>query len=483
MVTTSLGCTAYAKILAEIGVSKLSPRSIKYILISYFGCGAYKLWDRASGTTIKSRDVIFKEGQGHRTVTAAPTSPFDTAFDNNVTLPSPDTSMDSSGVIILPKPLAPHPCATDPPPHAHLSDEQPLTPVETQSIVPPPVLPRRSARLAAVGTGGPPPQTTTLMTGLPETYIPQNYKEVMARPDLWMLAMEAEWAILMERKVFRLIDPPPGAHVINLMWVYANKYDTDGNVIRHKARLVAKGFSQIPSLEYDQTYVSVVHLESFRMVAAIAASLSLHIWQVNIISAFLYSPNEFPIYMHQPSGFVKPGEEGKVLVVDKSLYGMMQATFDFQVQMSSAYEALGYYKSLADPCVHSQVNGDEFTLTSTYMDNIFGTSSTKAGAVKAKDEIESCFEIKDVGELGYILGIHVDRDKETGVISLSQTAYLQHVLEHFGMVDCNPKSTPLPPGISLSESDSPNTEEDKHYMKDKPYCEALGTSTYHLHIS
>ena len=48
------GCTAYAKILAEIGISKLSPRSIKYVLIGYFGHGAYKLWDRASGTMIKS---------------------------------------------------------------------------------------------------------------------------------------------------------------------------------------------------------------------------------------------------------------------------------------------------------------------------------------------------------------------------------------------------------------------------------------------
>ena len=259
------------------------------------------------------------------------------------------------------------------------------------------------------------------------------------------------------------------------MWVYTNKYDANGNVIRRKACLVAKGFSQIPGLEYDQTYASVVRLKSFRMVAAIAASLGLHIWQVDIVSAFLYSPNKFPIYMHQPLGFVKPGEEGKVLAVDKSLYGMMQAAFDFQVQMSSAYEALGYYKSLADPCVHSQVNGDEFTLTSTYTDDVFGASSTKAGAIKAKDEIESCFEIKDVGELGYILGIRIDRDKETGAISLSQTAYLQRVLERFGMVNCNPKSTPLPPGISLSESDSPNTEEDKHYMKDKPYCEALGS--------
>ena len=163
------------------------------------------------------------------------------------------------------------------------------------------------------------------------------------------------------------------------MWVYANKYNADGNVIRCKVRLVAKGFSQIPGLEYDQTYTSVVHLESFRMVTAIAAALNLHIWQVDIISAFLYSPNEFPVYIHQPSCFVKLGEEGNVLVVDKSLYGMMQAVFDFQKQMSSAYEVLGYYKSIADPCIHSRVIGDEFMLTSTYTDDVFGASSMEEG--------------------------------------------------------------------------------------------------------
>ena len=287
--------------------------------------------------------------------------------------------------------------------------------------------------------------------------------------------METEWAVLAEREVFCLVDPPPGTHIIKSMWVYANKYDADGNVIQRKARLVAKGFLQIPGLKYDQTYASVVRLKSFRMVAAIAASLNLHLWQVDIVSTFLYSPNEFPIYMHQPLNFVKPGEEGKVLVVDKSLYGMMQAAFDFQKQMSGAYEALRYYKSIADPCVHSRVNGNEFTVTSTYTDDVFGASSMEEGVAKAKEEIEKCFEIKDVGELGYILGICIDRDKGMGMISLSQSTYLQRVLERFGMADCNPKPTPLPPGIALSESDSLKTDEDRHFMMDKPYREALGS--------
>ena len=236
--------------------------------------------------------------------------------------------------------------------------------------------------------------------------------------------METEWAVLKERGVFELVDAPSGAHVIDSMWVYANKYNTDSDIIKCKARLVAKGYTQIPGLDYDQTYASVVHLESFCMVAAIAAALDLQIWQVDNVTAYLYSTNKFTTYMHQPPGFVMWGEENKVLHIVKTLYGMMQGGYDFQGEMSGVYKSMGYYKSQADPCVHSCMIGSEHTITSTYTNNIFRASSTKEGTERAKREFEVCFEIKDVGDQGYILGIHVEKDKKMGVISLSQEAYL-----------------------------------------------------------
>lgn len=161
------------------------------------------------------------------------------------------------------------------------------------------------------------------------------------------------------------------------------------------------------------------------------------------------------MYMCQPPGFVAWGEEKKVLRVIKTLYGMMQGGYDFQVEMSGAYESLGYYKSLADPCVHSHIIGGVQTITSTYTDDIFGMSSTKEGAERAKEEIKACFEIKDVGDLGYILGIQVEKEETMGAISLSQEAYIRRILERFSMLHCNPKSTPLPSGIILSNSNSP----------------------------
>ena len=139
------GCIAYAKIPVEIGISKLSPRSIKYVLIGYFGHGTYKLWDRASGTTIKSCDVIFKEGQGHHTITA-PTLSFDSTLDDGDVLPPSETSnFNPSSIIVPPKPLSPRPHATDPPPHANPAQNEPVQPImDTLPATSPPVVLRRS---------------------------------------------------------------------------------------------------------------------------------------------------------------------------------------------------------------------------------------------------------------------------------------------------------------------------------------------------
>ena len=135
------GCIAYAKIPVEIGISKLSPRSIKYVLIGYFGHGAYKLWDRASGTTIKSCDVIFEEGQGHHSITV-PTLSFDSTLDDGDALPPSETSnFNPSGVIVPPKPLTPRPRATDPPPHANPAQNELVKPItDTLLAMPPPVV-------------------------------------------------------------------------------------------------------------------------------------------------------------------------------------------------------------------------------------------------------------------------------------------------------------------------------------------------------
>ena len=86
--------------------------------------------------------------------------------------------------------------------------------------------------------------------------------EAKKQLDLWQAPIEEEMEIMKKRGVFKFVPRPKDQHVIGLKWVYENKYNADGEITQWKARLVAQGFTQIPRLEYDQTYASVACLES-----------------------------------------------------------------------------------------------------------------------------------------------------------------------------------------------------------------------------
>ena len=135
--------------------------------------------------TIKSRDDIFEEGNGHRTITSAPTTVVDIAFDDDVPATPHNTGPSPPGsVIVMPKPLAPRPRHTDPPLHPDatapiLSTATTTTPLVPPQVTPTPIVPRQSPRLAVLGTGASEPTTTVLLTTLPDSQVPRSYWEAM----------------------------------------------------------------------------------------------------------------------------------------------------------------------------------------------------------------------------------------------------------------------------------------------------------------
>ena len=136
----------------------------------------------------------------------------------------------------------------------------------------------------------------------------------------------------------------------------------------------------------------------------------------------------------------------------------MQGGYDWYWTLDGIYTDLGYQKSRADPCVRSRKVGNEITITNTFNDDTFGISLSKAGVDLAKRELARIYEVKDLGDPTFILGMAIHRDPTTGSITLSQKAYLKRVLEQFNMVDCNPRHTPLPSGIVLTAEMSPKDE-------------------------
>ena len=95
----------------------------------------------------------------------------------------------------------------------------------------------------------------------------------------------------------------------------------------------------------------------------IAASLSLRLWQVDFVSAFLNSENTFKIYIEQPLGFDEGGD--KVWLLLKTLYGTMQGVHDWAITLDHTYTEHGYYISKVDSQVRSEVVNRELTLTTT----------------------------------------------------------------------------------------------------------------------
>ena len=145
--------------------------------------------------------------------------------------------------------------------------------------------------------------------------------------------------------------------------------------------------------------------------------------------------------MKQPEGFVQPSFEDYVCKLVHTIYGTMQGAHDWYETLTNTYEKLGYTTSRADPCVRFKTKGDEYTITDTYTDDVFGASKTDAEIKSRKDEIGREWEIKDVGDNEYFLGMRVQQNLVEGTIRLSQRPYWEHVINRFDLKHISPRNT------------------------------------------
>jgi hypothetical protein len=99
--------------------------------------------------------------------------------------------------------------------------------------------------------------------------------------------MQDELNNFTRNQVWVLVERPMNKNVIGTKWVYRNKQDEHGIVVKNKARLLAKGYSQVESLDYGETFAPVAHLEAIRILLAYASSHKMILFQMDVKSAFL----------------------------------------------------------------------------------------------------------------------------------------------------------------------------------------------------
>ncbi|GKA17999.1 putative ribonuclease H-like domain-containing protein [Tanacetum coccineum] len=141
----------------------------------------------------------------------------------------------------------------------------------------------------------------------------------------WIEAMQDELLQFKLQKVWTLVDLPNGKRAIGTKWVYRNKKDERGIVIKNKARLVAQGYTQEEGIDYDEVFALVARIEAIRLFLAYALFKDFMVYQMDVKSAFLYGKIEEEVYVYQPPGFEDPNFPDRVYKVEKALYGVHQA--------------------------------------------------------------------------------------------------------------------------------------------------------------
>ncbi|GJZ68135.1 putative ribonuclease H-like domain-containing protein, partial [Tanacetum coccineum] len=153
------------------------------------------------------------------------------------------------------------------------------------------------------------------------------------------------------KKVWTLVDLPNGKRAIGTKWVYRNKKDERGIVIKNKARLVAQGYTQEEGIDYDEVFAPVARIEAIRLFLAYASFKDFVVYQMDVKSAFLYGKIKEEVYVCQPPGFEDPDFPNRVYKVEKALYGLHQAP-------RAWYETLSTY--LLDNGVLERISRQDF---------------------------------------------------------------------------------------------------------------------------
>ncbi|GJZ21850.1 putative ribonuclease H-like domain-containing protein [Tanacetum coccineum] len=153
---------------------------------------------------------------------------------------------------------------------------------------------------------------------------PKKISEAL-EDESWVDAMQEELLQFKIQKVWVLVDLPYGKKAIGTKWVYRNKKDERGVVVRNKARLVAQGHRQEEGIDYDEVFAPVARIEAIRIFLAFASYMGFIVYQMDVKSAFLYGKIDEEVYVSQPPGFLDPKYPQKVYKVVKALYGLHQA--------------------------------------------------------------------------------------------------------------------------------------------------------------
>ncbi|RVW92548.1 Retrovirus-related Pol polyprotein from transposon TNT 1-94 [Vitis vinifera] len=206
---------------------------------------------------------------------------------------------------------------------------------------------------------------------------------------------------------------------------------------------------------------------------------NLELDQLDVKTAFLHGNLEEEIYMKQPEGFVDSEKSDHVCFLKKSLYGLKQSPRQWYKRFDAFMVSHEFIRNQYDSCVYFKTLPDgSFIYLLLYVDDMLIAAKNRAEINKLKQLLSSEFEMKDLGAAKKILGMEIWRDRDAGLLYVSQQKYIEKLMQAFHMDHSKPVSTPLAQHFKFDHSTLPSTDEEVEYMKSVPYSSVVGSLMY-----
>ncbi|WVZ88337.1 hypothetical protein U9M48_034871 [Paspalum notatum var. saurae] len=280
---------------------------------------------------------------------------------------------------------------------------------------------------------------------------PTTIDQALSDPDL-VNAMHEELNNFTRNEVWTLEARPKGARVIGTKWIFRNKQDDEGNIVRNKARLVAKGYSQVEGIDFGEIFALVARLEAIQFLLAYASHHDMKLYQMDVKSAFLNGYINELVYVEQPPSFEDPSNPNHVYRLPKALYGLKQAPRAWYERLRDFLIEKGFTIGRVDTTLFTKKTDNDLFVCQVYVDDIiFGLTNEKYckefGNIMAKE-----FEMSMIGELTFFLGFQMKQLKEGTFIY--QEKYTRDLLKRFKIDDCKSIETTMATNAKLKADES-----------------------------
>ncbi|KAJ5101017.1 hypothetical protein N7456_007069 [Penicillium angulare] len=270
---------------------------------------------------------------------------------------------------------------------------------------------------------------------------PENWREMMKHPyrEGFLEASALELKTLQRKETYQVIQRPndKSIQILPLRWVFTYKFDSDGFLVKLKARICVRG--DLQKITAEEKYSATLAARTARAVLALVAAFDLDTYQFDAVNAFLNSILDEEVITEFPEGYRQPGQCWRLR---KALYGLRKSPRLWQREATKILTKLGFQVVQEDLCLFVS----DGIIIFFYVDDIIIVNhpSQAEQARELRQQLAHEWELRDIGESAWFLGIRITRDRDRKALWLCQDSYISSMASRYHLTHLRQTATPLP---------------------------------------